>query len=55
MSDEIVGYDSFNLDNAPEEVILQLLCEKPEYQGQGIGKNLLFSIFQIEKKYVNYL
>jgi len=47
---EIVGYASFNMDNAPEEVVVQLLCVKPEYQGLRIGKNLLFSIFQIEEK-----
>lgn len=38
------------MEKSPEEVYIQLLCVKPEYQGQGIGKNLLCSIFQIENK-----
>lgn len=48
--DEIIGYASFNMEKSPEEVYVQLLCVKPEYQGQGIGKNLLYFIFQIENK-----
>lgn len=48
--DEIIGYASFNMEKSPEEVYVQLLCVKPEYQGQGIGKNLLYSIFQIENR-----
>lgn len=48
--DEIVGYASFNMEHSPEEVFVQLICVKPEYQGQGIGKNLLYSIFQVDKK-----
>ena len=47
--DEIVGYASFNMDKAPEEVCVQLLCVKPKYQGQGIGKHLLYSILQMPR------
>jgi ribosomal protein S18 acetylase RimI-like enzyme len=48
--DEIVGYASFNIQESPHEIYLQLLCVKPAYQGQGVGKSLLYSIFQIESK-----
>ncbi|HSW72597.1 MAG TPA: GNAT family N-acetyltransferase [Chlamydiales bacterium] len=48
--DEIVGYASFDTNHSPDEVFVQLICVKPEYQGQGIGKNLLYSIFQVEDK-----
>lgn len=46
---EIVGYVSFNLKNAPNEVFIQLLFVKTQMQNQGIGKKLLNSIFSIEK------
>lgn len=48
IDDEIVGYASFNTEESPDEIYLELLCVKPTYQGQGIGKSLLYSIFQIE-------
>lgn len=47
---EIVGYASFNLKNAPEEVYIQLLCVKPHMQYHGIGKTLLNAIFSIVEK-----
>lgn len=46
--DEVVGYASFDTSQSPKEVFVQLLCVKPECQGQGIGRTLLYSILQID-------
>lgn len=43
---KVVGYASFNMEDAPQEVYIQLLCVDPAYQKQGIGKKLLYSILQ---------
>ena len=45
--DEIVGYISFDVRQAPEEVVIRLLCVKPSMQGRGIGRSLVQSVDQI--------
>ncbi|MCX6989736.1 MAG: GNAT family N-acetyltransferase [Chlamydiae bacterium] len=49
LEDEIIGYASFDRKDAPEDVVLQLLCVSPGFQGRGIGSNLVYSITWAER------
>lgn len=42
----LIGMASFDLTNFPEEVFLRKVFVSPEYQGNGIGKALVFSILE---------
>ena len=49
LQDEIIGYASFDRKESPEDVVLQLLCVSPGFQGRGIGSTLVYSIAEAER------